>query len=321
MFASFLDTLVTYSHDASQTQQIMAVVIPFVILMILLMKAKEMAVKYSGEMGKAISKVGAMVGGLALGAATGGLAMAGRQTLGRAAANISQSNKFRDWAAQSKFGKRVAKTVGGAASASYDARGIKVMGKDLGSTGLKVGKNVRTGGFAKVREEKVKKEEEYANKMLDTSDYGMAELTSGKMPKEKADRVINQIKKSGGNFGEDKNGNALNESNFRTKLVMGEGLNYKAARDVADQMNAARRGDRADYLGSKRFMTSKIKSYKVRKDAKVLKGERDRVTMLAQLTKAMSTGTGDGSKLAAPEQKGPSAPAGGAPVGGVHPTT
>ncbi len=321
MFGNFLK-LIQYENGSDK---FMKTIIPFFILFILLMKAKDMAVKYSGEMGKAMMKAGAMIGGAAVGVATGGAAMLGRQTLGRAAANISQSNKFRDWAAQSKFGKRVSKTVGGVASGSFDARGIKVAGKGLRDTGLKVGKNVKTGGFAKGREESVKKEEEYANKNLDTSDYGMAELTSGKMSEGKKNHVIKQMK---GDFGttKDKDGKEvkINEQAFRAKLQ--GGLDKKTARTVADKMNVARRGDRADYLGSKRFMTNKVKANKVRTDVGTIEKTRNlALTMAALATAQKATEGGGGKKPPAggggtppPESKGPAAPTGGVPLGGVH---
>ncbi len=90
MFAGFLNTIVTYSKgtDSSITQKAMAVVIPFIILIVLLMKAKELAVKFSGEMGAAIVKGAQMVGGLALGAATGGAAMLGSSVVGGAASKV-----------------------------------------------------------------------------------------------------------------------------------------------------------------------------------------------------------------------------------------
>jgi hypothetical protein len=88
----FLDIgadIAVYATGSNTFQKIMHVLIPFMILAGLLMKAKEIAVKMSGEMGKTIQGLAAGVGTLALGAATGGAAMLGRQSLGRLATGAS----------------------------------------------------------------------------------------------------------------------------------------------------------------------------------------------------------------------------------------
>ena len=260
------------------------------------MKAKNIAKDMSGELGQSITngikKYGGMAAGAGIGLATGGLAMLGRQTIGRAATNISQGNKFRNWAANNgAFGKLAAKTMSGVASGSFDARGIKIAGKDLHSTGLKVGKNVKTGGFSKIREDKIKKEEEYANKVLDTTDYGIAELTNGNMSSRKADNIIEQVKKSGGDFGLDKNGDKLSSSAFKAQLVGGNGLDVKTARKIADQLNASRRSSRADYLSNSVFATKRIKANKIRKSVSDIEKARANSSMLAELKKQLDHGT------------------------------
>ncbi len=76
MFAQFLSDIAHFENGTGITQKILTVMIPFIILMTLLMKSKEIAVKMSGEMGAAMMKAGAVVGGLALGgAALGGAAL------------------------------------------------------------------------------------------------------------------------------------------------------------------------------------------------------------------------------------------------------
>ena len=155
----FLDILkdLTYNDSDPLFGKLMGVVIPFAILFVLLMKAKELAVEYSGEMGKGITKAGAVLGGVALGAATGGVAMAARGTVGRVAANLSESNRMKDWAARSRIGARTLKMTSGIASGSFDARGIKIVGKGLADTGLKNLGKAQVGGFTKVRADAVKK--------------------------------------------------------------------------------------------------------------------------------------------------------------------
>lgn len=165
MFTDFLKEIVTFPEGASFMQKVMAIVIPYIILMVLLIKAKEMAIKFSGEMGKAIQKAGAMVGGLALGAATGGLAMAGRATIGRAGSALANSARVKKWESEGKFGAATLRNVGKTAGkGSFDARGVKIMGKDLASTGMSVGKS-KEGGFEKARSDKMEKRQKRAKEL------------------------------------------------------------------------------------------------------------------------------------------------------------
>ncbi len=86
LFTGFLNGIIKYTDSpnitttANTMQHVMAVIIPFIIIATLLSKAKELAVTYAGEMGKAIQGAAAAVGGLAIGGAGLGLAAAGRGT-------------------------------------------------------------------------------------------------------------------------------------------------------------------------------------------------------------------------------------------------
>jgi len=61
---------------------VIAIVVPFVFIMILLMKAKDIASKMSGTMGQSITKGISAAGGMALGGAALGAAFLGRRTIG-----------------------------------------------------------------------------------------------------------------------------------------------------------------------------------------------------------------------------------------------
>lgn len=76
---------------------IMHSVVPFLIIVVLLMKSKEMAKKYAGEMGSAISNAAAVGGGLVLGGAALGTAFLGRSTIGLATRAASTSNAAGNW--------------------------------------------------------------------------------------------------------------------------------------------------------------------------------------------------------------------------------
>ncbi|HUC88862.1 MAG TPA: hypothetical protein VMR49_02420 [Candidatus Paceibacterota bacterium] len=301
LILKFLDTGLSLINAQGQSGLafVVSIMLPFIFIMVLLMKAKDVARTMSGTMGQGIVDGVKKYGGMAAGAGLGVAAFAGRQTIGRLATNAMQSNKFMDWAGKNKIGARALKMTSGVASGSFDARGVKIAGKDLSSTGLDVGKSAKAGGFAKIREDKVKKEEEFAKKHLDTSDYGMAELRSGNMSKAKADRVIEQIKKSNNGKGElpvDKNGKPISEAAFRTQLVMGDGLDAKTAQTVADQMSSARRNDRADQFKNSIFATNRIKANKIRKNPENLKEARQLAATVAALAAAQKATEGGHNK-------------------------
>jgi len=83
----------------------MGIIIPFILIFVLLMKAKEIAVKMSGEMGAAITKVGAMAGGFAGGAALGATALVATRAVG--AAGAAGGALGRSKLAQTKFGQKI----------------------------------------------------------------------------------------------------------------------------------------------------------------------------------------------------------------------
>jgi len=71
---------------------VVAIVVPFVFIMILLMKAKDIAKDMSGEMGQSITKGISAVGGVALGGAALGTALLGRRVIGQTMAKASRSD-------------------------------------------------------------------------------------------------------------------------------------------------------------------------------------------------------------------------------------
>jgi len=156
MFGDFLSLIGYDTQDPDIIQKAMKTIIPFAVIFILLLKAKHLAVKFSGSIGAAVNKIGAVAGGLALGAATGGTAMLGRATLGRAGAAIASSGALKAAEARGTFGAKQLRSFGKfAGSGSMDLRGIKVGGKGLANAGLtNIGKP-KEGGFAKARADKV----------------------------------------------------------------------------------------------------------------------------------------------------------------------
>lgn len=68
--------------------RILFMIVPLIFLVVMILAAKKLATKYAGEFGKAIIKGAKAVGGVALGAAMGGVGMLGRAVMGGGAARV-----------------------------------------------------------------------------------------------------------------------------------------------------------------------------------------------------------------------------------------
>lgn len=97
LFVNEMAALLTYpqANNADFIGKILSNVVPFAFILMLLMKAKELTIDYSGKLGKSISAslgkvvgtVGTLAGGAIGGLAMGGIAALGTRTLGSVAAN------------------------------------------------------------------------------------------------------------------------------------------------------------------------------------------------------------------------------------------
>jgi len=160
---------------------VISIVVPFAFIMMLMWKAKSIAGKMSGEMGQAITKGLSMAGGLALGAATGGVAMLGSKTIGRFANKVNNSSTLNDYASGKKgnfvtqklatFGKGAASST---AKSSFDLRQTaggnalsKGLGMDLsrGTAMLGLGTGATLGGYAGIETRKIDKENKFADSL------------------------------------------------------------------------------------------------------------------------------------------------------------
>lgn len=135
--------------------------LPFIFIMVLLLKAKSIAVQLSGKMGESVSKIGSAVAGLGLAAATGGAAMAMRGTVGRLGNKLATSEWAKTHGAIGRGLGNVGKWTG---SKSFDIRATKAgaaAGKELG---VDMGK-AKEGGYAKHLSEKVERRQKRAKEL------------------------------------------------------------------------------------------------------------------------------------------------------------
>ena len=147
--------------------------VPFVILFVLIMKAKSLAVSMSGEFGAKVANIGKGLGNLVVGSAvTGGIGLAaagGRATLGKWGKKIGES----DWAkTNGRFGRMVGDAGKFVGKSSFDARGIKMVGGALAGSGLAVGGVLaaKKGGYQGQQSRKIQKRQERAKSLEVGSD-------------------------------------------------------------------------------------------------------------------------------------------------------
>ena len=139
LFTGFLKNITIYPTGSDTIQHIMGVVIPFAIILMLLLKAKTLAVKYSGEMGAGIVKAGAVLGGLAVGGAALGIAAAGRGTVGAVSKYVPNDaartkdfktfGDYKNWSLGKKinpfaYAAQAGKTATAAAAAGFHGIGL-----------------------------------------------------------------------------------------------------------------------------------------------------------------------------------------------------
>ncbi len=138
--------LISDAAGKSGLDFLIATIIPFVFVVVLLLKAKKIAVDMSGEFGEMAVKAS----GLALGAATGGAAFMGRATLGRIGNSIANSSTLAK--AEAKGGvsgylaKMALKSGDKLGGASFDARNTKLGGIATSGVGVNLGKG-KAGGY------------------------------------------------------------------------------------------------------------------------------------------------------------------------------
>lgn len=142
--------------------KVFLIILPFAFMIALLLFAKKITVKLAGEGGALVNNIGKVVGGAALGVGLGAAAGLGRSTIGKAGSLIENS----EWVKKSgAFGRGMQNFGQFLGKGSFDARGVKVAGKDLASaTGMSLGK-AQEGGFTKAREDQVKKRQERAERL------------------------------------------------------------------------------------------------------------------------------------------------------------
>jgi hypothetical protein len=126
---TFMDT--NFFADAfgakTTTQSILGVIIPLLLIAMLLTKARKIAIDMSGEIGGGMSKLASFAGGAAVGLASGGLAFAGRNVIGRGALKMANDDDLKKRALENKglsgkFARMQLSAANTLSKSSFDAR-------------------------------------------------------------------------------------------------------------------------------------------------------------------------------------------------------
>jgi hypothetical protein len=156
-FLEILAVSVFSVTDKTGLDFLIATMIPFILVMVLMWKAKSIAEDMSGEIGQSITKGMKAVGGVALGAGIGGAALLGTKVIGGAGAAMAKSK----WATSlaggnSKFGRFIGNKAMDAGQSlgkkNFDIRGTKLGGLAGKQLGLDLGKENKQGGFEGMKE-------------------------------------------------------------------------------------------------------------------------------------------------------------------------
>lgn len=111
--------------DAGHINGLLKVIIPFAIVTVLLLRAKKLAVEYSGTIGESFSKAGSFIAGAATGGIIGAYATVGRATLGRMGNAASKSSILNNLSQNKTFGfvgRGLTNASKFVATSSFDAR-------------------------------------------------------------------------------------------------------------------------------------------------------------------------------------------------------
>ncbi|MFA6386650.1 MAG: hypothetical protein WCW04_02695 [Candidatus Paceibacterota bacterium] len=157
--ADLISDIASKSLSGDGLGYFVAILVPFAFIMILMIKAKKIAVDMSGEFGEMATKAGSALGGMALGGAVGAGAFAMRGTIGALGDKVANN----DWLKThgGRLGNLARDAGKWTASKSFDARNTKLGGDAMKGMGVDAGK-AKEGGYAKHKAEITEKRRERA---------------------------------------------------------------------------------------------------------------------------------------------------------------
>jgi hypothetical protein len=223
-------------------ETILLIVIPALVILILLLKATEFAKKGSGALGEKLMTGAKLIGGVALGAATGGVALAGTGIIGGLASKTAGSEGLKEAATKGtgleKFGARMAlRAANYGAGASFDVRqtGLgKIAAKKSGmdfSKGLGV-VGLDTKSFEGGRKKQIEHMAEEEEKLVKTFELSK----SAGIKQDARNKQYEEDKKKARQFAEDNGfGADFNEKQFKNDYENGDNLKEYGLNKTVDK--------------------------------------------------------------------------------------
>jgi len=228
-------------ENLSGIEWVMAIMIPFIFIMVLLLTAKKLATEYSGTIGKAVTGGISALGGVAMVAATGGLAAAGRGiggVMARASRGETLSQRFADPAKRSTMS--IPQKVFGGIGAGLGAN--KIFGKTT-TTG---GKTTVTSGIGKILTDKQKSVEhtDHARHTIDEAKNkaGFGDVAWSRLSAPQMDKVLAEFKKGKKeeltkDMKEGRVAGVESEVDYKNKHYSVEELRYRTASGVTGPLS------------------------------------------------------------------------------------
>ncbi len=267
------------ANSTDKIDHLMTIIIPALIIFVLLQQAKSLAVKYSGEIGAAMSKAGAMVGGLALGGAFIGAAVVGRKTVGAfmkgASTGDSLNQRFADPATRAGM-TNWEKMKGGAAH--YGTFGGLTAAQKW--TGKKLNKD----------QEKVEGARSARHELDTTAGNKFGGKKFGDLNSDERDKVRESIARE--KKAEADHGKKYNQLTATQKITVDTAIAPGLAAKTSHADDLINEAKHKQGLGSSLAQASRTGSFDVRNLSKIVAGDQDKSfnKLATGLTSIIATG-------------------------------
>lgn len=170
------------SEGKGNAEFVIAIIVPFAFIIVLLNRAKGIAVDFAGEIGTAVTKAGNIIGGAAVGVGVGAAAIGLRQTVGRGMNKLDKNDWLND-AASGKKGRvaqfftkdiGIKKLTSAGAKGSFDFRQTtagnafsKESGMNLNQGAQYVGLGTKStvGGYKGAQQRKKERDEKFGESL------------------------------------------------------------------------------------------------------------------------------------------------------------
>lgn len=254
---SFLETdfIKVYADKVGNSffETVVYIAIPMIIVWYMIRQGVKIAEKYAGDAGKGVTKImntaTGLVGGAALGVATGGVALAGRNILGRVGARVAGSGALQNASARGGIrgwlADRTMQVGSGMSRATYDARNTTAARNFQRATGTNLngginrlfgtGTNRTAGGFTGAISREVATETARAQRFQLTGQQAVVQDNLNRAWESAYQTARNTAQQNA-----NAQGQVFDENNFRANYETQQAAAGNARPDTSAQINRRR---------------------------------------------------------------------------------